>query len=53
MLYENSTDDESTVSEFIGGNNNIVCCFTGHTKLKQNNTVYYVGELNLFLTIKL
>ena len=34
LLYENSSDDESTVSEFIGGNNNIVCCFTGHTKIK-------------------
>ena len=51
LLYENGTDDESTVSEFIGGNNNIVCCFTGHTKLKQNNTVYYVGELNTIFVL--
>ena len=51
LLYENSTDDESTVSEFIGGNNNIVCYFTGHTKLKQNNTVYYAGELNTIFVL--
>ena len=34
LLYENSTDDESTVSEFIGGNNNIVCCFAWSYKIK-------------------
>ena len=34
LLYENSSDDESTVSEFIGGNNNIVCCFYWSYKIK-------------------